>query len=107
LDLLTNLGLERFANVFEENELDLDALVLATDDDLRSLNLPMGPMLKLRDGVKRLKELMGLREPTPPVKPEPAVKREREENGASDEAAKRYKGTVENGVLTVDLTEDD
>lgn len=45
--LLEQLGLGRYASVFAENEVDLDALRLLSEQDLIELGLPLGPRRKL------------------------------------------------------------
>ena len=44
---LEQLGLGRYTAVFAENEVDLDALRLLTEQDLIELGLPLGPRRKL------------------------------------------------------------
>ncbi len=46
-DWLEDLGLAKYAEVFLENEIDLDTLAHLGDADLRELGLPMGPRKKL------------------------------------------------------------
>lgn len=45
--LLASLNLQRFADVFEREEIDGAALALLTDDDLKALGLPLGARRKL------------------------------------------------------------
>ncbi len=40
---LEELGLGKYANMFAENEITIDALPHLTQDDLKELGLPMGP----------------------------------------------------------------
>ncbi len=47
LGWLTALGLEKFAPVFIEQEIDFDILPLLNEDDVRELGLPLGPRRKL------------------------------------------------------------
>jgi class 3 adenylate cyclase/tetratricopeptide (TPR) repeat protein len=49
-------GFERFSSVFEENEVDLEALRELTDDDLKEMGLPLGPRVKLRKAISALAE---------------------------------------------------
>ncbi|KAJ9436877.1 hypothetical protein DIPPA_16426 [Diplonema papillatum] len=44
---LTSLGLAPYAAVFEENEIDLDAVSLLTDKDLDDMGIPLGPKKKI------------------------------------------------------------
>ena len=53
---LEGLGLEKYAPVFLENEIDMDVLVSLTEDDLRELALPLGPRKKV---LKALEALSG------------------------------------------------
>lgn len=55
-DFLNSLGLGRFAAVFEENEFDMEALLLASDDDFKALKVPLGPLVKLKEGIKKYRE---------------------------------------------------
>ncbi len=40
-------GLERFAPVFEQHEIDLATLIVLTDDDLKEIGLPFGPRKRI------------------------------------------------------------
>ena len=51
VDWLQQLGLERYAPVFAENEVDLDALRLLAEQDLQQLGLPLGPRKKLLNAI--------------------------------------------------------
>ena len=44
---LATIGLERYASLFEENEVDEETLRVLTDADLAELGLPFGPRKKL------------------------------------------------------------
>jgi len=44
--LLEEIGLGKYIDVFAENEIDLDAAPHLSDDNLKELGLPMGPRLK-------------------------------------------------------------
>ena len=44
---LATIGLERYAGIFEENEVDEETLRILTDADLAELGLPFGPRKKL------------------------------------------------------------
>ena len=52
--LLEELGLGKYADVFAENEIDLEAARYLSDDDLKELGLPMGPRLKFAAAIGRL-----------------------------------------------------
>jgi len=51
-ELLASLQLEKFTAKFREEEIDLDAARNLSDDDLKSLGIPMGPRRKLMDALK-------------------------------------------------------
>jgi len=44
---LARLGLAKYIDVFQQNEIDLDALQQLTYDDLKELGLPLGPRRKI------------------------------------------------------------
>jgi class 3 adenylate cyclase/tetratricopeptide (TPR) repeat protein len=50
------LGLERYAGLFIEHEIDLDAARELTEDDLRELEIAMGPRKKLLRAIAELSE---------------------------------------------------
>jgi hypothetical protein len=52
---LTANGLQKFAPVFAEHEIDFDTLQLLTEDDVRELGLPLGPRRKLLTALGVLK----------------------------------------------------
>ena len=54
VDWLKPLGLERYAPVFAENEVDLEALRLLAEQDLQQLGLPLGPRKKLLKAIAGL-----------------------------------------------------
>jgi hypothetical protein len=45
---LEQLGLARYARLFAENDIDLDALPHLTDDELKELGVTLGHRAKLR-----------------------------------------------------------
>ncbi len=51
---LAELGLGQYAQVFAENEIDLEVLPELTDEDLRELALPMGPRKKILKAIAAL-----------------------------------------------------
>ncbi len=53
-ELLSSLGLDKYAAAFAENEIDLDAARHLSDDDLKELGLPMGPRRKFLAGLNAL-----------------------------------------------------
>ena len=46
-DWLKEIGLEKYAGLFLENDVDLATLEILTDDDLKELGLPFGPRKRL------------------------------------------------------------
>jgi len=44
---LKSYDLERFTEIFEENEVDLTTLQLLTESDLKELGLPFGPRKRI------------------------------------------------------------
>lgn len=55
---LTAWGLKEYVALFEEQEIDLDALMLLTESDLKSLNLPLGPYRKLVTAINERKSAL-------------------------------------------------
>lgn len=53
-DWLATIGLDRYAAVFVENEVDFDALRLLSDNDLQGLGLALGPRRKLLHALAEL-----------------------------------------------------
>ena len=51
---LAEHGFERFADVFRENEIDLEALSELTDEHLKEMGLPLGPRVKMIKAIERL-----------------------------------------------------
>jgi class 3 adenylate cyclase/tetratricopeptide (TPR) repeat protein len=51
---LEGLGLARFANAFEQNEIDFDVLPYLTEPMLEKLGLPLGPRAKLLAAISAL-----------------------------------------------------
>ncbi|KAG2261158.1 hypothetical protein Bca52824_068237 [Brassica carinata] len=46
-NFLESLGLEKYSTSFQVEEVDMDALMHMTDDDLKALLIPMGPRKKI------------------------------------------------------------
>ncbi|XP_013625675.1 PREDICTED: Usher syndrome type-1G protein-like [Brassica oleracea var. oleracea] len=44
---LESLGLEKYSTAFQVEEVDMDALMHMTDDDLKAMLIPMGPRKKI------------------------------------------------------------
>ena len=51
---LAQLGLERYARAFADNEVDLDTIRLLTEQDLERLGMPLGPRRKLLRAIAEL-----------------------------------------------------
>lgn len=46
-------GLTEYASLFEEEKIDLDAIILLSEDDLKALGLPLGPRRKLMSAIDK------------------------------------------------------
>ncbi|KAJ4898379.1 Sterile alpha motif (SAM) domain-containing protein [Raphanus sativus] len=46
-NFLESLGLEKYSTAFQVEEVDMDALMHMTDDDLKAMLIPMGPRKKI------------------------------------------------------------
>jgi class 3 adenylate cyclase/tetratricopeptide (TPR) repeat protein len=53
-DWLAEIGLGKYGSVFEEAEIDFDTLPGLVEDDLRELNLPVGPRRKISTAIALL-----------------------------------------------------
>lgn len=51
-------GLEEHMHIFEKQQIDLDTLMLLTEADMKSLNLPLGPFRKLAIAVQERKSAL-------------------------------------------------
>jgi class 3 adenylate cyclase/predicted ATPase/predicted transcriptional regulator len=73
---LEQLGLARYARLFAENDIDLDALPHLTDDELKELGVTLGHRAKLRAALKARADTHPSAEPGSPraheTKPQPA-----------------------------------
>jgi class 3 adenylate cyclase len=63
---LEQLGLARYARLFAENDIDLDALPHLTDDELKELGVTLGHRAKLRAALKARADAHPSAEPGPP-----------------------------------------
>ncbi|XP_055387466.1 pre-mRNA splicing regulator USH1G [Condylostylus longicornis] len=52
---LAVLGLEEYYHIFQKQQIDLDTLMLLTESDLKTLNLPLGPFRKLVIAIQERK----------------------------------------------------
>ncbi|XP_075973413.1 SAM_USH1G_HARP domain-containing protein Sans [Anticarsia gemmatalis] len=55
---LTAWGLSQYIQKFKDEQIDLDALMLLTEGDLKSLGLPLGPYRKLVTAVQERKQAL-------------------------------------------------
>lgn len=55
---LTAWGLREYLPRFEEQKIDLDTLMLLTENDLKTLNLPLGPYRKLVTAISERKSAL-------------------------------------------------
>lgn len=55
LDWLKTIGLEQYASLFVENEVDFATLQVLTDGDLKELGLPFGPRKRILSAVADVK----------------------------------------------------
>ena len=53
---LEQLGLEKYAELFIDNEIDIDAARHLTEDDLKEMDLPIGPRKKLLHAIAHLSD---------------------------------------------------
>ena len=72
VDWLRTLGLERYASVFEENEVDFATLQILTDEDLQELGIPFGPRKKILSALTRVVGSLPSLEPPAGAPPEAA-----------------------------------
>ncbi|XP_013388429.1 Usher syndrome type-1G protein [Lingula anatina] len=56
---LASHGLMEFIPQFNREKVDLEALMLLTDSDLRDLNVPLGPRRKILEAVEKRKLVLG------------------------------------------------
>ena len=52
---MKKLGAENYLHVFEENEVAFDDLRLLTNDQLREMNIPIGPRARILNDIQKLK----------------------------------------------------
>ncbi len=52
---LEGLGLGRYAQAFAENSVEIDHLPYLTEDDLKGLDIPLGPRRKLQAAIEALR----------------------------------------------------
>lgn len=54
---LRALGLDKYAQAFIDNEIDLENLAYLTEDDLKGIGIPLGPRKKLCNAISSLEEV--------------------------------------------------
>jgi len=59
---LESLGLSRYSGLFTENEIDFDVLTELTEQDLKDLQIPLGPRKKILKGIEVLRDGVGITE---------------------------------------------
>ncbi len=59
-------GFGRFADLFEENEIDDEALPELTDEHLKELGIALGPRVKLLKAIQQLRGAGSAREASTP-----------------------------------------
>ncbi len=50
---LATQSMNEFIPIFKREKIDLDALLLCSDDDLKSIHIPLGPRKKIIDTCQR------------------------------------------------------
>ena len=59
---LNGLGLSKYSGLFAENEIDFDVLTELTEQDLKDLQIPLGPRKKILKGIEGLRDGSGITE---------------------------------------------
>lgn len=55
---LASLHMSEFISILKKEKIDLDALMLCSEHDLKSINIPMGPRKKIIDAVHRRRQTL-------------------------------------------------
>uniref|UniRef100_A0A670XVM6 USH1 protein network component sans n=2 Tax=Pseudonaja textilis TaxID=8673 RepID=A0A670XVM6_PSETE len=55
---LASLNMFEFISILKKEKIDLEALMLCSDNDLKSINIPLGPRKKILDAVQRRKQTL-------------------------------------------------
>ncbi|KAJ8261092.1 hypothetical protein COCON_G00168150 [Conger conger] len=53
---LEGVGLQKYMDLFEQEQLDMDSLALCSENDLKDLGIPLGPRKKILSFVKRRRD---------------------------------------------------
>ncbi|XP_051888674.1 pre-mRNA splicing regulator USH1G [Pristis pectinata] len=56
---LASLCMFEFVPIFKREKIDLDALSLCSDEDLKSIKIPLGPRKKILEGIERRRQALG------------------------------------------------
>ena len=56
---LKGLGLSKYSGLFTENEIDFDVLTELNEQDLKDLQIPLGPRKKIMKGIEVLRDGAG------------------------------------------------
>ncbi len=75
---LKDLGLDRYADMFAENEIDFDALPHVTEEDLKEIGIALGARRKLLAAIAKLESKI---EPMPTSALPPKADIRRRKNG--------------------------
>ena len=67
---MLGIGLKKYLEKLEANEIDLDALALCSDNDYRAMGIPKGPRLKIEHSLKKLKQAKQQAQPQQPQQPQ-------------------------------------
>ncbi len=62
---LAELGLEKYASVFADAEIEAADLTYLSEDNLQELGLPMGPRRRVFEAIRKLTDETGADTPTP------------------------------------------
>ncbi|XP_064164295.1 phospholipase DDHD2-like [Anguilla rostrata] len=73
------MGLQQYAEVLQQEQVDLDSLGLCSENDLKDLGIPLGPRKKILSFMKRRRDLEGIRAGPPLLTP--GLQASREETG--------------------------
>ena len=99
---LAELGLAKYAARFAANEIDLDVVAQLSDDDLRSLDIPLGPRKKL---LKAIADLVS--EPARVVASESAVAPARRHDGERRQLTVMFCDLVDSTGLSTRMDPED
>ncbi|XP_067860510.1 pre-mRNA splicing regulator USH1G-like [Heptranchias perlo] len=55
---LASLSMFEFVPIFKKEKIDLEALMLCSEEDLKSINVPLGPRKKIMEGIQRRQQAL-------------------------------------------------